>query len=236
MENKRIKFGLTQTFPCNYLTDQEEQLLVLLDNQLINAASYDELMNIGFRRSGENIYRPHCPNCSACNSVRIPVEEFTPSKSQKRIWNKNKQLIYSVSNQAKESYYQLYEEYINTVHQEGTMFPASRPQYDGFLFAQWLDVLFIEIYDQDKLVAVAVTDYLNSSLSALYTFYSPDYLDKSLGTFAIMQQIAIARQMGKKYLYLGYQIDQCNKMNYKSRFFPHHRLIKGNWEVMKKKR
>ena len=78
------KIGLSQQFDCSYLPDKQEQLLVILDSQCYNAARFQDLLELGFRRSGDQIYRPHCPSCNACESMRLPVKDFVLSKSQKR--------------------------------------------------------------------------------------------------------------------------------------------------------
>ena len=232
--NMNFQLGITKSFPCNYLDDQEERLLVATDNRLHNAEHYDWLMSQGFRRSGDQIYKPYCINCSACQSIRVPVKDFLASKSQKRNLKKNAELSLQVSESLKADYYALYEKYINEVHADGAMYPANYEQYQSFLQSNITKQLFIELYDMDKLVAVAVTDNLNSALSAVYTFYDPQYKTRGIGVFGILKQIELAQQMGKKYLYLGYQIDECQKMNYKNRFHKHERLVNNSWELINK--
>jgi len=224
-----IKVVLTPPMPCSYLDNQQEQILVVQDDELHNQAGYEMLLLNGFRRSGNDVYRPHCQMCQACQSIRIDSALFKPSKSQKRLLNKNKHIEMRVSHQPQADYYPLYQSYINTQHSDGAMFPASQAQYDGFITSAWLTPTFIEFYLDDRLIAVAVTDVMADSLSAMYCFYDPAYLANSLGTYAVLQQLAIAKQTGKKWLYLGYQIDQCSKMNYKVKFNPHQRLIAGKW-------
>lgn len=195
---------------------------------------YETMLANGFRRSGEQIYRPHCPACIACQSLRLPVDRFRPSKSQRRLISKNKHLKSQLNREHKPEYYALYEKYINQRHSDGSMFPASREQYDGFLFCHWLEPLFIEFYDGDRLIAVAVTDELESCWSALYTFYDPEYEKLSLGTWAILEQIRLSRQHKKLFLYLGYQIDRCAKMNYKQNFRPNERYTRDGWQLFLK--
>lgn len=230
-----MKFGLTNAFSCSYLPEQKEQLLVLVDENSFDYQQYDLLIAAGFRRSGEQIYRPHCPSCDACQSIRIPVEEFKPSSSQKRILNKNKDIHVIVVYEDKPEYYPLYEEYINTRHHDGSMYPASKQQYSSFIQSLWSEQLFIESYLNDELVAVAVTDVVAHGLSALYTFFAPELEHRSIGTFSILHQIKQASAMGKRYLYLGYQVDACRKMNYKSRFLPHERFLDNKWHRVQKK-
>lgn len=230
-----MKFGITPPSTCSYLPEQKEQLLVFVSEQKPRVSEYDLLIGAGFRRSGEQIYRPHCGNCNACQSIRLPVKQFVPSKSQKRVMKRNQDLSVRVSDSDQPCYYSLYESYINQRHNDGSMYPASLEQYQGFILNPWDKALFIEIYLHDELIAVAVTDNLMYSLSALYTFFKPSEEHRSLGYFAILQQIELAKSMNKEYLYLGYQIDACQKMNYKQNFMPHERFFDDKWQLITKK-
>ncbi|TLX46446.1 arginyltransferase [Pseudoalteromonas phenolica] len=226
------KIGLSQQFDCSYLPDKQEQLLVILDSQCYNAARFQDLLELGFRRSGDQIYRPHCPSCNACESMRLPVKDFVLSKSQKRKLKAAKSNFnIKVSDKEQSNYYALYENYINQKHYDGTMFPPNRLQYESFLFCNWLPVTFIELWDQDELIAVAVTDTMPNSLSAIYTFYHPDYDKFSLGVVMILLQIEFAKSSGLDSVYLGYQIDECRKMSYKSQFKPAERFISDVWQL-----
>lgn len=190
---------------------------------------YEQLMAKGFRRSGNEIYRPHCPGCQSCQSIRIAANAFKPSRSQKRIRAKCKGFTATHSFEPNEQSYWLYQRYVNERHYDGSMYPASVEQYENFLFCNWLDTLFINVYDGDKLIAVAVTDVLPSALSAIYTFFDPDFESYSLGTFCVLNQLKLCKTLNKDFLYLGYQIDGCQKMNYKTKYRPHQRLIRGRW-------
>jgi len=232
--NKSYQLGISHTFPCNYLPEQEERLLIAIDDRLQNSNHYAWLMAQGFRRSGDQIYRPHCINCSACNSLRVLASQFLPTKSQKRLIKKNSHFTTVVSKERKALYYPLYESYINEIHQDGSMFPANEEQYRSFLACNLTEQLFIEIWDDEQLIAVAVTDVLIDALSAVYTFYHPNYRKQGIGVYSIINQIEIAKQMNKELLYLGYQIDGCSKMNYKNKYFPHQILKENTWLTVNK--
>jgi Putative arginyl-tRNA:protein arginylyltransferase len=225
-----LKVGLTPEHHCSYLPAEQEQLMVLLDTHLLSADGYESLLSAGFRRSGSDIYRPYCSACHSCRSLRLPVAEFKPSRSQKRIYQKNQDLEIILSNQDKPEYYDLFAKYIHERHADGTMFPPSRNQYDNFLLCSWLAPYFVELRHGPQLLAVAITDPLPHSLSAMYTFYDAHHEHRSLGTFAIMIQMELAKKMGKKWLYLGYQVDGCRKMNYKRSFHPYQVLIDHVWK------
>ena len=235
-----MKFGITQSFDCSYLPDKQEQLLVYAEEDLQPDVRYAQLIEVGFRRSGEQIYRPHCPACNACQSVRIPVDDFQPSRSQKRVLKRNRHLRLTISHVAAKAYYPLYEKYICARHADGSMYPPSRDQFDNFILCQWKSPIFIEAYDDDMLIAVAVTDVIednqtHSALSALYTFYDPDYTSASLGTWMILMQIKQAQIKNYDYLYLGYYVHGCQKMSYKHQFIPYEQFIDNKWLRFNKK-
>jgi arginine-tRNA-protein transferase len=104
-------------------------------------------------------------------------------------------------------------------------------EYIRFLACDWSDTQFIEFRLDRKTVAVAVTDRLYNALSAVYTFFDPDLDRRSLGTYAILQQIEITRELGRDWLYLGYWIQGSEKMQYKSRFRPMQAYRDGHWQL-----
>ena len=229
-EHLPARLGLSQQVDCSYLPNRQEQLLVILDPSCYGPDRFEELLALGFRRSGDQIYRPHCPSCNACNSVRVLAQQFTPSKSQKRKMNKaKKRFTVSYSDHERAEYYPLYSKYITQRHQDGSMYPPEQNQDASFLFCKWLPVTFIELRDEDRLVAVAVTDCMKNSLSAIYTFFDPDYEQYSIGSIMIMEQIEFAKQQAKEFVYLGYQIDEGNKMKYKTQFLPAQKHSGDQW-------
>ncbi|MBT0586574.1 arginyltransferase [Alteromonas oceanisediminis] len=230
-----MKFGITQAFDCSYLPDQKEQLLVYVDETSHINAQYEQLLRAGFRRSGEQIYRPHCKSCSACHSLRVLVQSFTPSRSQKRVQRKNAALRLETSTRTRSSYYPLYELYIEQRHRHGSMYPPSPQQFDNFIHCSWNHALFLEAWDNEKLVAVCVMDAFPSALSALYTFFDPAYEKQSIGSYMILEQIALAQRTARQYVYLGYQIDACAKMSYKQNYYPHERFYQNKWHLQVKK-
>jgi len=224
-----VQVGLTQESPCSYLPGNNEQLILITDDMDFSAEHYQQLLQAGFRRSGNDIYKPHCPSCQECQSLRLDVNHFVASKSQKRIFSKNKDLKIIFSHTETAAHYPLYEKYINTLHKDGGMYPATPEQYNGFLKCQMFDVELMQLYLNDQLIAVAVTDPLPNAMSAVYFYYDPDFQKRSLGVYAVLAQIEHLKSIGKQWLYLGFQIDDCQKMNYKSRFQPHQRLINEQW-------
>lgn len=229
-EEVLLKVGLTPQHTCSYLGDRQEQLLVLMDHDLLSPQGYERLLTAGFRRSGNDIYRPHCPDCSACQSLRIDVSRFRANRRQTRIWQRNQDLQVELSYHDKPHYYELYERYISERHADGSMYPPTFGQYSSFLHCNWMPPVYLECRHNGRLIAVAVTDLMQHSLSAMYTFFDPDEANRSLGVFAILSQIALAERTGRNWVYLGYLVEHCRKMRYKSEYHPHQLLVGKEWK------
>jgi arginine-tRNA-protein transferase len=197
--------------------------------------AYSWLVGKGFRRSGEMIYRPHCPGCRACIPVRIPVDRFQPNRSQRRIMQMNSDLV--VINKLPvfdQSHYQLYLRYLRMRHPEGQMVESTGEDYIRFLSALWGETTFHEFRKSDQLLAVAVVDHLSDGLSAVYTFYDPGFKQRSLGTYAVLWQIREAERLKLQRIYLGFWILECRKMSYKGRFRPLEAFNGREWVIIDK--
>lgn len=225
-----IALYLTEPHDCSYLAGQQASTIFVGSNEIISAKQYSELAGLGFRRSGSYIYRPHCEYCKACIPVRVIAKDFKPDKHQRRILKKNQDLqVSKVSPQLSKEYYWLYERYIGMRHADGDMYPATREQYKGFLVDAPEYCCFYEFRLNEQLVAVAVTDILEDSLSAVYTFFEPLEQRRSLGQYAILWQIQECQRLGLKYLSLGYWIKDCRKMNYKLQYRPVELFVNQRW-------
>lgn len=226
----QLRFGICKPIACNYLPEQVEQLLVLADDSAQAAEHYAQLLGMGFRRCGDTLYRPHCPACHACLPLRIEPKLFCPSKSQRRLQQRAHQFAIRWLQAPSQDYFPLYERYINQRHADSSMAPATRTQYQEFIGSSWATTYFLEIWDQQQLISVSVTDVTASALSAVYTFYDPGYQSVSIGTMAILAQLEYALHNRFQYLYLGFQIDGCAGMDYKRRFKPYQILTRLGWQ------
>lgn len=225
-----IKFFVTPLHKCSYLPRQDAITLFADPKVVVNHKLYSELSELGFRRSGNYLYRPHCKHCCACIPVRVPVAKFELSRKQKRVLKKNQDLsVNRVPAHFGAEHYQLYERYISIKHRDGDMFPPSAEQFSSFLLSDWGNTFFYEFRLAGELVAVAVCDEMQNGLSAVYTFYAPDASERSLGVFAVLWQIEEARNRLLPALYLGYWIKECQKMNYKTEYRPLEMYINNQW-------
>lgn len=226
-----LRFYQTLPHHCSYLPEREATTLFLDPQQPLTLEIYDALTQAGFRRSGSHLYRPHCQGCNACQSVRIPVADFKPNRQQRKVWNRNQDLNWLVApTRFTEEYYQLYRRYLESRHADGDMYPPSDEQFRSFLLLSKPWARLVEFRDPaGKLLAVAAVDHLSDGLSAIYTFYDPDQERRSLGVYAVLWQVEEARQQQLPYVYLGYWISECRKMNYKQQYQPLEILQQQLW-------
>ena len=195
-----------------------------------------QLTDMGFRRSGEHIYRPWCEGCGECKSVRVPINNFEVSKSQKRVLRRNRDLEVSFEMpSSSDEIYHLYASYINQRHSDGDMYPPSLEQFESFLCQgpAASNTRFICFRLEQKLLAVAVVDMLPKGLSAIYTFFHPSYEVRSLGRLAVLWQIRWAQSQAMDFVYLGYWIKECQKMAYKAEYRPLQVFENLDWQPLK---
>lgn len=226
-----LQFYLTSPYPCSYLDEREARSQVATPTFLITPQVYSELVQHGFRRSGTFTYRPRCDNCKACTPVRVEVDGFGANRSQRRSWKQHRHLdatLHTLEDRAE--YFQLYRRYQNTRHRDGGMDNDSPEQYRSFLLQSHVDSMLVEFREAGVLRMVSIIDVLADGLSSVYTFYEPDIAGSSFGTFNVLWQIELCRKLQLPFLYLGYWIQQSQKMAYKANFQPLQSLLNGSWQ------
>ncbi len=216
-----LRLFLTTDYACSYLWGRQARNMVA-DPAVTDRHLYTSLAELGFRRSGDQLYRPHCRACAACQSLRIPAARFQPNRSQRRLWARNQDLRARLVDAVfQDEHFALFSRYISARHAGGGMDPDSPDYYWSFVTSHWCPTRLCEFRFNGELLAVAVVDYLENGLSAVYTFFDPLQAARGLGTHAILWQIAEARRLGLRWVYLGYWVEHCRKMAYKTRFHPH---------------
>ena len=218
-----LRMFRTGTHPCGYWADREARDLVLDPRDPRLPQLYPLALDWGFRRSGDIVYRPSCVGCQACVAVRVPVATFKPDRSQRRCLARNADIDARIVAPVRtQEHLALYRRYLRAKHPGGGMDDHGATEFDQFLIGSWNQGRFLELreHGSHRLLAVAVTDLVEGALSAVYTFYDPDYEANGLGTLSILRQLEWAQREYRGHLYLGYWIDGHRKMDYKRRYHP----------------
>lgn len=235
------QFYLTAPSPCPYLPGKQERKVF---THLVGERApelNDLLTHGGFRRSQSIAYRPACETCRACMSVRVVVDDFRPSRSQRRVGDRNRDVIGEMRAAVPTSeQYSVFRSYLDSRHRDGGMADMTVLDYAMMVEDSVVRTFLTEyrvkpdhpLDEREEtwpLAGVALCDRLSDGISMVYSFYEPMEEGRSLGTYMILEHIDYARRLALPYLYLGYWIEGSRKMSYKTRYQPQEHLGPNGW-------
>jgi arginyl-tRNA--protein-N-Asp/Glu arginylyltransferase len=214
----------TKPYACPYLPGRMASLTyrILID---ISTRDYEALLCRGWRRFGCEFFRPVCPSCTACRSLRVNLQDFTPSRSQCRTLARHADVDVIVQQPTVTlDHIRLYNAYHEDMHRRKG-WPRQRhtpdTYYKHFLLGDWPFAREFLYVAQGRLVGVALADVTPNALSAIYFYHDPARRQMAPGVYSILQQIAYGRRAGLQHLYLGYCITESASMAYKAHYRPH---------------
>ena len=234
------RFFVTAPAPCPYVPGRTERK-VFAELKGGSAVEMSEALGrIGFRRSQNVVYRPSCDFCQACVSVRVMAPMFAPTTTQKKLLRRHADLEVSACEPwATAEQWSLLRRYLAVRHPQGGMAAMDAHDYADMVEQTPVDTVVVEYREPStdglpgKLVGCCLTDKQSDGLSMIYSFYDPDSAARrGLGSFIILDHIIRAGEAGLPYVYLGYWIDDCDRMTYKKSYQPAEALLGGVWKRM----
>jgi arginine-tRNA-protein transferase len=226
--NRTIPFQ--ESYPCAYFNDGRISSVECIVADAAQAHRFHIYLAQGYRRVGNVFYRTVCEHCSACRPLRVETGRFTLSKSQKRTMQRNRDIRIEITSPSLSAEkVALYERYLSSKHAEREKNPVENLEHLLTLHYGYPRIIEMDYYAGDRLVAVGIVDEAADALSSNYFYYDTDFLERRLGVFSVIHEIIFARELGKKYYYIGFYIEETEKMSYKKFFRPNQMLEKDEW-------
>jgi len=216
---------------CSYLPGRTARLPYRHPVAMLSPEQFDQRLAEGDRRSGVFLYRTQCPSCRSCQPIRLDVESFRPSATQRRMQRRGDELLTVDIGQpiVDGSRVELFNRHRDGRGLASGDSPLDLESYAEFLTDTCCETLELSYFYDGQLVAVAIADAGRDSISAVYCFYDPAFQLLSLGTYSVLREVSLCRATERRFLYLGFFIGESPHMSYKSSFRPHQRLVESEW-------
>ncbi len=218
--------------PCPYLPGQVARMPMRLPVDAIAPDAFDRLLAEGDRRNGVTLYRTRCPRCTACEPIRIPVQEYVPTPNNRRILRRNADLRVEIgAPQVTPRHLELLNRHKIERGLSRTGEDLDIEQYRLWLVLSCVDTREVRYFDGDRLIAVSILDFGNRACSSVYHYFDPDESRRSLGVYSVLRELELVRGMGLGWYYLGLYVAECRHLAYKADYYPHQRRIDGTWQT-----
>lgn len=227
LERQLDRYFINMSMECPYQLPQKATFYQALFGPLT-----DHIMELflaaGYRRNGNSLYTMRCESCSACVPIRLVPSEFRPSRDQRRVKKRNRDLTISFDSvrMTKENL-NLCEHFLRTRYPQKTN--TALGYYSGFFLNHIINSVEFQFRKDGRLVANGIVDIGGNWMNAVYFYFDTAESKRSLGTFNILTMIDFCLQQSIDYLYLGYYIEGVSAMDYKSRFRPYYLKQGDSW-------
>lgn len=212
---------------CSYLPGETASLCYRVRPEM-SSDEFEHLLARGWRRHGMAFFRPGCPHCRQCVSLRVDVEHFSPTKSQRRCWQRNAAVKCEVAMPAlSHEHLRIFNRYHADMNQRrGWPFRETTLEdyANSFLGGRFRFAREFRYWHDRQLIGVGLVDMPGRSSSSSYFYHDPGWRKQALGVFSMLTELEVARRQGIRYHYLGYWIERCPSMTYKSQYGPHELL------------
>jgi len=209
---------------CSYLKDKKQTMHYKVIESC-STASCQDLIERGYRRFGKMYFRPICMECHECQSIKIDVDNYTFSKSARRIMRKGNDLrIFIRQPSITHEHLELFDKYHRYMRsKKGWEYSPTSPEhyYSSFVLGHEEFGFEVLYYFEDRLIGVDLIDILNDGISSIYFYYDPEFSKYSLGKLSLYNQIKYAKNSSKKWIYLGYYVEDCPSLSYKAEYKPY---------------
>jgi arginine-tRNA-protein transferase len=197
----------------------------------IRPESFDQLLAEGDRRNGIMLYRTRCPSCNACQPIRVPVADFQPTRSQRRVQKRNEgEVRFEFGTpEVSERRLEIYNRHKIERGLSRTSQPMDATDYRMWLVNSCVDTREVRYFVGEKLVAVSILDFGRDSVSSVYHYFDPDESWRSLGVYSALTEIRLTEELGFHWYYLGFYVADCSHLAYKADYHPHQRREGGHW-------
>lgn len=222
---------------CPYIEGQTARMPLRWQFRPTSGNEFDESLAAGDRRVGRMLYRTACPTCTACEPIRIPVRDFKPSKSQRRVIKKNRDVVVETGpatfSEEKLALYNRHKRERGLARDERTM---TRRGYEGWFVQSCTRTIDMEYRVDGRLIGCGILDLGALDTSSVYFYFDPRESARSPGVFSVLMEVAWLRSQGGRHHYLGLYVEQCSHLSYKGAYYPHERLVDGDWRRVEKRK
>lgn len=228
----RMQFRILwdQPEPCPYRDGQVARLPLRMPMSPVSPEAFDQFLEEGDRRTGRMLYRTQCPECNACHPLRIPVDRFEHSRSQRRVWRNNQDLELRVGRPAlTRERLRMYNRHKLERSLSSSGQALSPENYRAWLTDTCTDTREFQYYLGEKLVGVTIVDIGRTTASSVYHYFDPDESHRSLGTFSVLKELEWCKQQKLVWYYMGFYVSDCSHLLYKASYYPHQRKAGGIW-------